>query len=231
MSCGLAKYGRRELTAVTVVFLAACAGIVAAAAAVSWWIAAAGAVPAAAWASVLWFFRDPERRAPAAEGLLVSPADGRVADITPVGPDSELRCEGVKIGVFMNVLNVHVNRSPAAGRIEAVVRRNGAFLDARDPMAAERNASVTIRMTHDRGGRSWPIVVRQIAGLLARRIVTDLSVGQAVARGQRVGMIKFGSRVELLVPRELAGNVTVRVGQAVRAGTTVVIELGAGDES
>ena len=221
--CGLTRYGRREIFGATAATILLCAGIAAVACWVSPWAAVAEVLPAAVYAWVLAFFRDPERTPPAGEHLLVSPADGRVADITQVGPDSLLGLNGVKVGVFMNVFNVHVNRIPATGSIERVEHRPGAFLDVRDPMASERNESTTITMTHERDGAEYPIVFRQIAGLVARRIVTDLTKGQSVSRGERMGMIKFGSRLELFVPAELVGEVRVSIGEFVRAGETVLI--------
>ena len=211
----LTKYGRREIVLATLI--AAVAG-----GALGWLFFPAAIVPAAAWVWVLWFFRDPRRTAPEEEGVLVSPADGRVSDITPVGADSELGREGVRIGVFMSVFDVHVNRSPAAGRVESVTYRPGGFLDARDPAAGERNESATIRLACRRAGAEHPVIVRQVAGLIARRIVTDVKIGQELSAGQRIGMIKFGSRVELVAPKELAAAVRVAVGQRVRAGETVM---------
>ena len=227
--CGLTEYGRRELCIATILFVAA-AGILAWLGwSVSWWFWAAGVVPVVLWLWVLWFFRDPERVGPADAGALISPADGTVSDITPIGADSELGRDGVRIGVFMSIFSVHVNRSPADGRIDSLEHRPGAFLDVRDPMASERNESMTIRMTRRGETGEHPIVVRQIAGLVARRIVTDLSEGQTVARGQRIGMIKFGSRLELLVPRELVGEIAVQVGDPARAGETVLVRAAGGE--
>ncbi len=177
---------------------------------------------ALSWLWVLWFFRDPSRRPPAGEGKFVSPADGRVSDITSVGAESALGCEGVRIGVFMNIFDVHVNRAPCDATVVDVTHRPGVFLDARRPEASERNESVTLRLRYTRGERTVPIVVRQIAGLIARRIVTPLTAGQAVSRGGRIGMIKWGSRLELLLPSDLPGEVCVRLGQRVRAGETVL---------
>jgi len=219
----LTKYGLRELRAAMVAAAVACALIVAAAWCVWRPLLAVLVVPLAVWAGVVWFFRDPERRIPDEPGVFVSPADGRVTDITPVGPDGPLGRDGVRIGVFMSLFDVHVNRCPDAARVERIQHRPGALLDARDPGASERNESATITMTVRRDGREYPFVVRQIAGLVARRIVTDLSEGDRVARGQRIGMIKFGSRLELLVPRELAAEVRVRVADRVRAGETVLV--------
>lgn len=190
----------------------------------SWAFGLLAVIPAVAWLWVIWFFRDPERSAPPGEHLFVSPADGLVSDITNVGRSSPLGCDGIKIGVFMNVFNVHVNRCPAAARVQRVEHLDGLFLDVRDPLAAERNESATIYLTHSSGGRDYPLVVRQIAGLIARRIVTDLREGESIPRSGRIGMIKFGSRLELLVPDELVSKICVRIGEKVFAGQSVLIE-------
>ncbi len=218
----LTKYGRRECVLVTLLaaVLAGLAAWLALGGSALFWSAVVAA--AAVWLLVLWFFRDPDRLVPQREGLFVGPADGLVTDVTPLGPESPLGCEGLQVGIFMNVLDVHVNRSPCQARIEKVERRRGTFLDARNAAAPQKNASTTITMTHNSHGRSYPVIIRQIAGLLARRIVTDLAPAQEVRRGQRIGMIKFGSRVEVLVPRELVGKILVEVGQKVKAGQTIL---------
>jgi phosphatidylserine decarboxylase len=221
--CGLTKYGRRELTFASVAAALFYAWFGCLAAFISPWWALAVVPVAAVWGWVLWFFRDPDRTPPAEDGTFISPADGTVADITNIGPDSALGTDGVKIGVFMSIFSVHVNRSPCDGQIRSIEHTDGAFLDVRKPEAAFRNESTTIHMTHTRGGREYTIVVRQVAGFVARRILTDLAVDQCVRRGERIGMIKFGSRLELLVPRELVGEVRVFVGQPAVAGATVLV--------
>jgi len=221
----LAEYGRRELVIASILAALAIAMAAGLAMILSPWAMLAAAVAATAWLAVVGFFRDPDRTAPNGEGLLLSPADGTVTDVTEIGPESDLGRDGVQVGIFMSVLNVHVNRAPCRGRIEAVTHKAGAFLDARDPASSQRNESATITMLYERDGMSHPVVVRQIAGMIARRIVTDLTPGQQVQSGQRIGMIKFGSRLELLAPRELAGEVRVKVGQKVRAGQTVLIAM------
>ena len=223
MGFKLTPYGMREVAITAAVETALFALVIWGAIAVCKYILVLLVLPLALWACVLWFFRDPERHPPQGAGLLVSPADGRVSDITPVGQQSALGREGVRIGIFMSVFDVHVNRAPCDGRIEKIERRKGAFLDARATDAPERNESATIHMTCRYEGRELPLVVRQVAGLIARRIVTDLTEGQDVRCGQRIGMIKFGSRLELWAPRELAGEVRVTVGRKVRAGETVLI--------
>ncbi|MDP6636383.1 MAG: phosphatidylserine decarboxylase [Phycisphaerae bacterium] len=224
------RYGRRELVIATIFALVVCAGVLAFAGVLPWWIILIALAPdLILYLWVLWFFRDPERNVPQGEGLFIAPADGRIADITNIGPESELGREGVRIGIFMNIFNVHLSRCPVDGVVESVEHRPGLFLDVRDPHASERNESATIRLKYQHGGQQHPVVFRQIAGLVARRIVTDLTEGQSVTRGQRVGMIKFGSRLELLVPAELVSTVCVDVGQISRGAETVLIESAQGD--
>ena len=225
MRLGLTKYGRREWVLCSLV-IAAC---VAASIFVSmprWHWSLITILPlGAVWAWVLWFFRDPERELTGGSEFLASPADGRVTDITPIGAESVLGCEGLKVGIFMSVFDVHVNRSPADAVVEQVRHQAGAFLDARNPNASERNESATTHLRLRVGDRDFPLVIRQVAGLIARRIVTDLAPGQRVARGQRIGMIKFGSRMEVLVPRDLSPQALVSIGQHVQAGETALIKV------
>ncbi len=215
-------YGIRELSLATLAFVAACLISVWMAVLVSPWFSILGTAAIVVYCWVLWFFRDPQRTCSDEEGLFISPADGKIADITPIGPDSELGTAGIKIGVFMDIFNVHVNRAPEEATVVSVDHRPGAFLDVRDPHASERNESTAITLECENGGRRVQFVVRQIAGLVARRIVTDLFEGQRVCRGQRIGMIKFGSRLELLLPEALAGEITVEIGQRVYAGQSVL---------
>ena len=222
MRIGLTSYGRREMITCTAAAAAACATLVMLAMSISGLFLLLLVVPVVFWLWVLWFFRDPSRPTPQGDGLFISPADGNIADITPVGAESVLGCEGTKIGVFMNVFSVHVNRSPAPARVDRAEHQDGVFLDARDPHASERNESGTVYLTYTHDGRPYPLVVRQIAGLIARRIITDVAGGQELAAGERIGMIKFGSRVEVFIPAPLAGRICVELGQKVSAGLTVL---------
>lgn len=193
----------------------------------AFWFAAALPCVFAGW--VLWFFRDPKRTPPGRDDVMVSPADGTVSDVTHVGGDSATTAEEaegaqVKIGIFMSIFNVHVNRSPCTGRVLDVTYRPGAFLDARRPESSERNESVTSTISYEHRGRAWTVTVRQVAGMIARRIVTSIVAGREVAMGERIGMIKFGSRLELIVPRAVVGRVAVSPGQHVTAGETILIE-------
>lgn len=209
----------------TLLAAAATAALLWAAMAVSVWFWIPLGLVLVVYGWVLWFFRDPQRTPPEGDGLFVSPADGVVSDVTPLGPDSPLGCDGLRIGIFMNVFNVHVNRAPCDGEVKAVTHNPGAFLDARNPDASERNESASIYLSHKRNGREYTIIVRQVAGLIARRIVTKVSPGDALQRGERFGMIKWGSRLEVLLPKELQGEVCVKPGQRTVAGETVIFRV------
>jgi len=222
----LTKYGLRELILMTLVIAAAIAASVYFSMPKWYWSLVTIVPLAAVWLWVLWFFRDPKRYPPHGEGLLISPADGRVSDITPIGGDSPLGEPGIRVGVFMSVFSVHVNRSPAEVKVEHVEHVPGVFLDARNPLASERNESASIFLSYRQGNKVYPIVIRQVSGFLARRIVTDLREGQSLQAGEKIGMIKFGSRMELLVPETLAPKVMVRIGDHVRAGESVLVACG-----
>ena len=168
----------------------------------------------------LWFFRDPERAVPQEAGALVSPADGKVTDVSLVTIDNSQR---TRISIFLSVFDVHVNRSPIAGSITAVKYQQGRFLDARSKLCAEQNEQNIVTVEGD----GHTVTFKQIAGLLARRIVFYPKVGDRVERGQRVGLIKFGSRVDVLL--EPAAGVKVKVGDRVRGGSSVLAYLSGAD--
>jgi phosphatidylserine decarboxylase len=181
-----------------------------------WWV-----VPLPLLAFVLSFFRDPERTAAGGEDDLVSPADGLVADITTVD-DPQLGPGCTRIGIFLSVFNVHVNRSPCTGEIEQVTHRDGGFLDARDPRATEENQAATIVLARPDGRR---LAVRQITGLIARKIICPARVGQRLSRGERYGMIRFGSRTELVLATDEIAALSVAVGDTVKGGETLLARL------
>lgn len=168
---------------------------------------------------VVSFFRDPHRAIPQDAGAIVSPADGTVTDIEEL--DVESIGPARKIGIFLSVFNVHVNRSPEASRVIELKYFPGAFHDARRSDARTANEQFWILMEGD-GPPRRRFLIKQIAGAIARRIVCDLRLGEVVARGARIGMIKFGSRTELYLPREPGLTVAVAPGDRVRGGTTVV---------
>ena len=185
---------------------------------VAWLAAPAWAIPALALAAFfLWFFRDPERAVPAAAGAVVSPADGKVTDVSTVAVEAGARR---RISIFLSVFDVHVNRSPIAGVVREVRYQRGQFRNAMGAASAQHNEQNIVTVE----GEGQTVVFKQIAGLLARRIVFTKKVGDAVARGQRVGMIKFGSRVDILL--DTAAEVQVKVGERVKGGSSVLAYVG-----
>jgi phosphatidylserine decarboxylase len=165
----------------------------------------------------LWFFRDPRRAIPQGEGLIVSPADGKLTAIervmTPTG-------ESVRLSIFLNVFNVHVNRSPITGTLREVRYQKGQYLNAMNPESAEKNEQNLAVVESDDG---YEVAFKQIAGLLARRIVFQRKAGDRLERGERIGMIKFGSRVDVLMPAY--AEIRVKIGDHVKGGATVLAHI------
>jgi len=178
-------------------------------------------IPLVLAAFFLWFFRDPNREIPEAPGLIVSPADGKVTSIETVpSPAGDVR----RISIFLNVFNVHVNRSPIAGTIQAVQYQKGKYLNAMNPDSAVHNEQNRVQVA----GELCMVSFSQIAGLLARRIVFTKRVGDWVHRGERVGLIKFGSRVDVAFP--LSCEVQVKLGDTVQGGASVLAIMPPEDE-
>ena len=182
---------------------------------VGWWVGA-GAFTGLA-VVFLGFFRDPERTPPGVPGAVLAPADGKVMGIAPsedawVGP-------AVRLSIFLSPLDVHINRTPVAGCVRAVEYAAGQFLAAYKPEASEENERCTVALDGDKAR----ITVRQIAGVLARRIVCRVRAGDMVRAGERYGLIRFGSRTDLFVPR--GAQVSVRVGDRVRGGESIMAVL------
>lgn len=186
-------------------------------------LAALAAIPFGVGLFVLSFYRDPERSGPPDPALLLSPADGTVTDIVQVDEPDWLRGRALRVGIFLSPLNVHVNRCPAAGTVRAVVHRPGKCLPATGPACIDQNAATLLGLETDHGLR---LGVRQVTGALARTIVCGAAPGQRLGRGERYGMIKLGSRTELLVPLEAGFEPAVKIGQAVRGGETVLGRVG-----
>ncbi|MGC9222434.1 MAG: phosphatidylserine decarboxylase [Terracidiphilus sp.] len=178
-----------------------------------------------AWASLplllaaffLWFFRDPYRAIPAGNGVIVSPGDGLVTETasisTPEGPRQ-------RISIFLSVFNVHVNRAPISGTVSSVHYQKGQYLNAMNPASAERNEQSIVTLRGTGADAGLEVTFKQIAGLLARRVVCRCAEGQSVERGERVGLIKFGSRVDVLLPA--SAELRVKVGDRVKGGATVL---------
>jgi phosphatidylserine decarboxylase len=187
-------------------------------AAVLWWLQAPawGVIPLLFAVFFLWFFRDPERAIPAEPGLIVSPADGKVTEVGAVSVNGK---PGTRISIFLNVFDVHVNRSPVSGVIKDVVYRTGKFGNAIGAASAEDNEQNIVTMEGD----GVTVVFKQIAGLLARRIVFNHKAGDTLARGQRVGMIKFGSRTDVIFPGP--AEITVQPGDRVKGGSSILARV------
>jgi len=191
--------------------------LVAAAVLLTWLAGAAWSLPALLLAFFfLWFFRDPERVIPDAAGALVSPGDGKVTAVLPVTENGVPR---LRVSIFLSVFDVHVNRSPVSGVIRQVAYHKGKFLNAMNAASAEQNEQNVVTVEGD----GQTVVFKQIAGLLARRIVFDKKVGDTLQRGERVGLIKFGSRVDVLL--DGAASVQVKVGDRVKGGSSILAYL------
>ena len=182
-----------------------------------WLAGAAWAIPACLLAIFfLWFFRDPDRLIPDAAGAVVSPADGKITDVSSVLLDG---VRHVRISIFLNVFDVHVNRSPLTGVIREIRYQKGKFLNAINPISAEHNEQNVVTVEGD----GQKVIFKQIAGLLARRIVFKKHIGERVERGERVGLIKFGSRVDVFLDASAA--LQIKVGQHVKGGASVLAYL------
>jgi phosphatidylserine decarboxylase len=170
------------------------------------------------WLLVLYFFRDPERAIPAGEDLILSPADGKIVEICEVHESQFIQGRALRISIFMSITDVHVNRSPVAGRVALVRHIPGKFLQAFRPEASEVNENMLMGLHTHHG----PVLVKQIAGILARRCVNYAAVGQQLQAGQRFGLIRFSSRVDLFLPRNV--QPVVQLGQHVSAGRSVLAQ-------
>jgi phosphatidylserine decarboxylase len=185
------------------------------------WLPAVSLAFAALLLFSLYFFRDPERQPPPDEMLAVAPADGLVVEVKEAGESQFINQRVKRVAIFLSVFDVHVNRAPIAGEITHSEPMTGRFLDARNPASAQVNA----RRTWAIRGRGVTIVVRQITGAIARRICAWKQVGDAVERGERFGMIRFGSRTEVDLPFE--SEILVKPGEKVRGGETPIARLSA----
>jgi len=168
---------------------------------------------------MLLFFRDPERKIPKGEDIFVSPADGKVILIKDVYEKDYLKAESKEISIFMSLLNVHVNRSPCDGKVSLVKHSSGKFLVAHKDAASMENENTVMVLE----GKDGKIVVRQVAGFLARRIVCRAEVGDKLRRGERYGMIKFGSRLDVYLPKDI--KIKVKAGDKVKAGESILGQM------
>lgn len=174
----------------------------------------------------LWsisFFRDPEREVPQDKNLLLAPADGMITDIETVDENEFIKGKALKVGIFLSIFDVHINRSPCRTKVEKITYRHGEYLDARNPESSKVNESnalwlVRLESPNDR------LIVRQISGAIARRIVCKTQAGKELLAGERFGMIKFGSRTELYVPAQESVKCLVQKGDKVKAGITPIFK-------
>ncbi|WP_372809000.1 phosphatidylserine decarboxylase [Pontiella sp.] len=181
-----------------------------------------------AWLALAAFFRVPVRVIAAEDSALVAPADGVVRDIEVVTDHGIGLFEGqelLRIGIFLSVLDVHVNRAPCLFAVEYKQYKEGRFLDARNPRCAKENESLVIAGTGRACGKEFPVAVRQVSGAIARRIVCEADRGQTLEKGVIYGMIKFGSRTELYLPNEPWISAAVAVGDKVRSGSTIIARI------
>ena len=178
--------------------------------------AGAGAV----WLLVLYFFRDPNRHPPRQPGLVLSPGDGEVVAIVEEEEGQFLRQRLLRISIFLSIFDVHVQRVPLGGQVTEIVHRPGQFLQAFRPEASEENEAIAMELATPYG----TLLVRQVAGIMARRCVNYLKAGDVVETGQRFGLIRFGSRVDLFLPA--TAEILVTIGASVKGGITPVARLG-----
>ncbi len=221
-----ARWGLAELQVFSYPLLAAGAGLL--------WLGGPWAwgavVPWGLAGLVISFFRDPPRRVPAEPGVVVSPADGKVVVLEELEQHEWIGGPAVKIGIFLSIFNVHLNRSPEKMRCIALEYSPGEFRNALDPRSADVNESMTLLLESPQEPYRR-MVVRQICGAIARRIVCAVRPGQVLERGEKFGMIKLGSRTELLLPREPGLQVLVKLGQRVQAGSTPVARYEEGEDA
>lgn len=213
------NFAREGLVFIVIAALLAAGGYAIALKYRSWplWLLAFLLTLIAIW--VAYFFRDPERTGERGERLVVAPADGKIVQIVEVEESAFLKSRAIQISIFMNVFNVHVNRYPVSGTVQYVHYNPGKFLNAAADKASLENEQSSVGIETER----YRVLVRQIAGLIARRIVTYSKVGDDAKQGERFGLIRFGSRVDVFVP--IGSKVMVSTGQVTTAGVTVLAEM------
>lgn len=213
------SFAREGLVFIVLGILLAAAALLAAVAWRSWplWLLAFVLIIIALW--IAYFFRDPERHGQRGGGLVIAPADGRVVMITEVDEPAFLHGKALRISIFMNVFNVHVNRYPVSGTVRFVHYNPGKFLNAATDKSSLENEQMSVGIEDG----SLRVLVRQIAGLVARRIVTYSREGDQVEQGERMGIIRFGSRVDVFLPT--SATATVTVGETTMAGASVIARL------
>jgi phosphatidylserine decarboxylase len=215
----LTRHGFKEMLIGSLVLAIVGAGL-----GLAWWPLALIVLPVLVW--LFAFFRDPERTLPLEQHVMVSPSDGKITDITRIDHDPLLGGPCVRVGVFLSVFDVHINRSPCDGTVLSTHYKPGKFINAlKSEQVALENESNTIVIGDKETGRPVALV-KQISGAIARRIICTANKGDAVTIGQRIGMIKFGSRTELYIPDWLEPQLKVQVGERLRGAADVIAVLG-----
>lgn len=224
MRIPLTKYGWPQVVVYpTIVVIAMLAVLLAGPSlAPTWAVLTAEAVLAATLIWTLMFFRDPHRVTPPDDTVLVAPADGKVTDVDTVEENDFIGGPALRVGVFLSIFNTHINRAPCNARIEKITYRKGRYLNAMNPLSGKVNESNALAMVRT-GAPQDRLLVRQISGAIAKRIVCAAQQGQQLGRGERFGMIKFGSRTELYVPANEYIECLVAVGDNVKAGVTPLL--------
>jgi len=223
MKIPLTQYGWPQVVVYPAVIVAAMLATLAGAPHLPvWTVVTIETVLAAILIWALMFFRDPHRQTPPDDSVLVAPADGKVTDVETLDETEFTTGPTMRIGVFLSIFNTHINRAPCNARIETITYRKGRYVNAMNPLSSKVNESNTVVMVRTNEPKDR-LVVRQISGAIARRIVCAARQGQELARGERFGMIKFGSRTELYVPANEHITCMVRVGDAVKAGVTPLL--------
>lgn len=225
MRVPLTKYGMPQVAvfpaALTVAMIAVALGTTALLPA--WAVVLIEAVPAAILVWALMFFRDPERRCPSDANLLLAPADGRITDIDQVQEADFIEGPALRIGIFLSIFNVHINRAPCNAKVERITYKQGKYINAMNPQSGHLNESNNLGLVRTDSPKDR-LVVRQISGAIARRIVCATTEGEQLTGGERFGMIKFGSRTELYLPVRENAKCLVRIGDKVQAGLTPLVE-------
>jgi len=217
------KYGWPEVVVFPAAVLALMAAVFAAGPFLPWQaIYAVQAFLAALLVWILTFFRNPRRVSPADDNLLLSPADGRVTDVEVVEEKDFIAAKAIRIGIFLSIFNVHINRAPCKVRVEKITYKQGKYKNALSSESARVNESNSLGLVRTQSPEDR-LVVRQISGAIARRIVCAAAEGQHLASGDRFGMIKFGSRTELYLPASEKAKCLVHKGDKVKAGVTVLV--------
>lgn len=188
-----------------------------------WAVIAIEAVLAVIFIWTLMFFRDPRRLCPTDKNILLAPADGRITDIETVQEDNFISGDALRIGIFLSIFNTHINRAPCSVKIERITYRKGKYNNAMNPRSGRVNESNDLGLVRKDNPKDR-LIVRQISGAIARRIVCDKVEGQELASGEKLGMIKFGSRTELYVPVRENAKCLVRIGDKVQAGLTPLVK-------